>query len=230
MIVNSRIPNAAVLVAATLVSSLLSANLLANTFVFWDVTTGATEGTADGVTVTAAYGVPINNTSSGNMSGSDFDPPGSSSQQYVDVDQDSSIAWTFDQPVEDLLLYLYFWRGAGASAGGPPNGLYTFDQAPAIQSGLADATISGNSLIVTSSNVFYSGILSFPGPLTSLSLLTPQTGGSGGNGYTMSFSAVPEPSAIALLASTACGAAFVARKNLSRRRRSGAGFADEQRA
>jgi len=97
-----------------------------------------------------------------------------------------------------------FWRGSSISSGGPPNGLYTFDQTPTIQSGLADATISGNSLVVTSSTTFYSGILSFPGQLTSLSLLTPQTGNSAVNGYTMSCNAaVPEPSTLGLLA---CGA------------------------
>ena len=168
--------------------------------------------------VTASYGIAPNTLGALNMSGPDSNPPGASNQQYVDVNQDTSIAWAFDQPAKDLLLYVNFWRGAGGSLGGPPNGLYTFDQPPTIQSGLADATISGNSLVVTSNTSFYSGILSFPGQLTSLSLLTPATGSGAGNGYTMSFTAVPKPSTLGLLACGAVGGFAVARR--TRRRRS----------
>jgi hypothetical protein len=177
--------------------------------VTWDASTdpkGIT-ASADGVNVSVTYN-PATFTQKApsqsviNMSGSNYNPPGSASQSFIDVQQDIGMTWTFDQPVEDLLLYLVFWRGSSGSAGGPPDGNYTFDQTPTIQSGLADGTISGNSLVVTSSQFFYSGILSFPGQLTSLSLLTPATGSGAGNGYTMSFTAaVPEPATTAILLS-----------------------------
>ncbi len=185
--------------------SLLSSPLHAGTFVTWDASDPTrSTASADGVNVSVTYDpAPPGNPflTAGNLSGSDFDPPGASNQSFIDIEQNIGMTWTFDQPVEDLLLYLVFWRGSSGSAGGPPDGNYTFDQTPTIQSGLAGGTISGNSLVVTSSQFFYSGILSFPGQLTSLSLLTPATGNSGGNGYTMSFTAVPEPATTAILLS-----------------------------
>ena len=186
--------------------SLLSSPLHAGTFVTWDASDPTrSTASADGVNVSVTYDpAPPGNPflTAGNLSGSDFDPPGASNQSFIDIEQNIGMTWTFDQPVEDLLLYLVFWRGSSGSAGGPPDGNYTFDQTPTIQSGLADGTISGNSLVVTSSQFFYSGILSFPGQLTSLSLLTPATGSGAGNGYTMSFTAaVPEPATTAILLS-----------------------------
>jgi len=88
-----RLRNAAVCTAVLLVAGVSSAKVMANSFVFWDVASRAAFGTADGVTVAAAYGVPItnSNTSSGNMTGSNYNPPGGSQQQYVNVHQDSSI-------------------------------------------------------------------------------------------------------------------------------------------
>jgi hypothetical protein len=188
-----------------LVTSVLSSPLHAGTFVTWDASTdpkGIT-ASADGVNVSVTYNPATFSQKAPsqsviNMSGSNYNPPGSASQSYIDVQQDIGMTWTFDQPVEDLLLYLVFWRGGGSSLGGPPDNNYTFDQTPTIQSGLAGGTINGNSFVAPG-NVFYSGILSFPGQLTSLSLLTPATGNSGGNGYTMSFTAVPEPATAAIV-------------------------------
>ncbi len=189
--------------------SVLSSPLHAGTFVTWDASTDpkGIAASADGVNVSVTYNPATFNQKAPsqsviNMSGSNYNPPGSASQSFIDVQQDIGMTWTFDQPVEDLLLYLVFWRGGGSSLGGPPDNNYTFDQTPTIQSGLAGGTINGNSFVVTSNESFYSGILSFPGQLTSLSLLTPLTGNSGGQGYTMSFNAaVPEPATTAILLS-----------------------------
>jgi len=141
--------------------SLLSSPLHAGTFVTWDASDPTrSTASADGVNVSVAYApAPPNNPdlTAGNMSGSNFDPPGASNQSFIDIEQNIGMTWSFDQPVEDLLLYLVFWRGSSGSAGGPPDGNYTFDQTPTIQSGLADGTISGNSLVVTSNQFFYSG-------------------------------------------------------------------------
>lgn len=71
------------------------------------------------------------------------------------------------------------------------------------------------------SNNFYSGILSFPGRLTSLSLAAPNGASSvlaARNEYTMSFNAVPEPSTLGLLA---CGALGMGGAWYRRRKRAG---------
>jgi len=182
-------------------SSLMAGSLHAGTFVTWDDSVpGIIEGTADGVNVSVAFSPDppeAPTIGSTNMTGSDYDPPGGSNQSYVAVDSDIGITWTFDQPVEDLLLYLNFWRGSQKN--GPPDNLYTFDQPPSIKSGLADGSVSGNSFIASSVE-WNMGILSFPGPLTSLSLLTPGSATLvAEQRHTMSFNAVPEPASAALL-------------------------------
>jgi hypothetical protein len=202
-------------------SGLMAGSLHAGTFVTWTPAQVTSSGTADGVNVTVAYSPAQTSVGLGtdDMSGTDFDPPGSSNQVTVSVASDIGMTWNFDQPVEDLLLYIA-WRGT--AAGGPSDGLYTFDQTPTIQSGLTGGSISGNSFVVSNA-FFYNGILSFPGPLTSLTLSAPAvTGFTGPNPFTMSFNAaMPEPAFWVLLLGAA-GAAGLWRC----RRRGSAALAD----
>ena len=201
-------------------SSLMAGSLHAGTFVTWNPAQVTSSGTADGVNVTIAYSPEPTSVgvASTNMSGTDFDPPGSSTQVTVNVAPDIGMTWNFDQPVEDLLLYIEW---LGPTVGGPSDGLYTFDQTPTIQSGLTGGSISGNSFVVTNASNFFSGILSFPGQLTSLTLSAPDAPGFSTNPYTMSFSAVPEPASWMLLLGAA-GAAGLWRC----RRRGSAALAD----
>lgn len=195
-------------------SGMMDSSLRAATFVAWDPAPVTSSGTADGVTVTIEYSpaqTSVNLTSI-DMSGTNFDPPGSSVQTTVNVAPDIGMTWNFDQPVEDLLLYIE-WRGTGNL--GPSDGLYTFDQTPTIQSGLTGGSISGNSLVVTNASNFFSGILSFPGELTSLTLEAPDALGFGKNPYTMSLSAVPEPSSAGLVVAAGCLATILRRRRLS---------------
>jgi hypothetical protein len=184
-------------------SGLMAGSLHAGTFVAWNPDQVTSSGTADGVNVTIAYSPEPTSVglTANDMSGADFDPPGSSNQTTVDVPANIGMTWNFDQPVEDLLLYIV-WRGTGT--GGPSDGLYTFDQTPTIESGLTGGSISGNSFVVSNA-FFYNGILSFPGPLTSLTLSAPAASGNR-NPYTMSFSAVPEPASWMLLLGAAATA------------------------
>jgi hypothetical protein len=180
-------------------SGMMAGSLHAGTFVFWNPQ-DPTKGTTDGVNVSVAYTRDTPSITATNMSGAAFNPPGAANQSSISIDSDAGITWTFDQPVKDVLLYLGFWRGSSSTAKGPPDGLYTFDQTPTIQSGLGtDGSISGNSFVVTSSQSFYSGILSFPGQLTSLQLLAPASQGGFPQNYTLSFNAVPEPASWMLL-------------------------------
>lgn len=78
---------------------------------------------------------------------------------------------TFDPPVENLLLYVVFWRGV---AGGPPDIItYDFDQPFTLLSGLGGTTASnGNTRLSVRPDIFAEGILEFTGPVSSLSVLT----------------------------------------------------------
>lgn len=161
----------------------------AGTFVTW---TSPTSGSANGVTVTASYTdvtqAPRFPYTSENLSGANFSPAGGATQQTVEYNVTSGITWSFSSAVTNLDLYLVYWR-AGARGGGPADSQYVFSTAPTIQSGLSRASISGNArasisgnALVVGSDDFYSGIVRFSGPLTSLTLNAP-VANSDTNGY-----------------------------------------------
>lgn len=124
-------------------------------------------------------------TNSANLSGTDFSYQAlTNSQATLKTNSDQDTTLTFASPVSNLLLYAQYWRGAGSSCGG--SGVYTFvDSTPTIKSGFTGVGtgISGNTLTVTTANFAYgSGILSFAGPLTTLTINPDCTAGSG-NGF-----------------------------------------------
>ena len=151
----------------------------AGTFVTW---TSPTSGSANGVTVTASYTdvTQAPRFASLDLSGANFSPAGGATQQTVEYNVTSGITWSFSSAVTNLDLYLGYWRAA-APGGGPADSRYVFSTAPTIQSGLSGASISGNALVV-GSDPFYSGIVRFSGPLTSLTLNAP-VANSDTNGY-----------------------------------------------
>ncbi|MEW6144516.1 MAG: IPTL-CTERM sorting domain-containing protein [Thermodesulfobacteriota bacterium] len=105
------------------------------------------------------------------LSGPDFAAaPLSSNTVVVEYDVLSDWTATFDPPVENLLLYIIFWRGI---AGGPDPVTYQFDQSFTVLSGLGGTTVSnGNTLLSIPGSFFANGILQFSGPVSSLSVLT----------------------------------------------------------
>jgi hypothetical protein len=168
-----------ILAALALMAGVSTAS--AATFVTW---TSPTAGSANGITVTASYTYVGNppSLSSFDLSGANYSPAGGASQQMVDYHAQSGITWSFSSAVTNLDLYLKFWRSSTSS--GPSDSNYVFSTAPTIQSGLSGASISGNTLTVSSG--FSDGILRFSGPLTSLTLSPPASGG-GSQVYTLAF-------------------------------------------
>lgn len=105
------------------------------------------------------------------LSGPDFAAaPLSPNQIVFDYDTLSDWTATFDPPVENLLLYIKFWRGI---AGGPDPVTYQFDQPFIVLSGLGGTTVSnGNTLLSVPDGIFADGIVQFAGPVSSLSVQT----------------------------------------------------------
>jgi len=122
------------------------------------------------------------------------------------INYDNSSAWTanFSQPLQNVLLYVCSWRGNYSGVTDPPT-TYTFDQTFTIVSGLGRVALSGSTLEfpddspVGNPSGFHSGIIQFPGPLTSLSVWT-QNASSQHGAQLMTFAVmVPEPSVTGLL-------------------------------
>ena len=142
--------------------------------------TNVNSGTLGTVGITVSY------TSSGETLGTDdFSgtnhayQPLTASQTAIATNSDQDVTFTFASPVSNLLLYGLYWRGTGCGG----SGIYTFNHAPTIKSGFGTAAISGNNLTIGSSSWANSnGILSFAGPLTSLTI-NPDCTGASGNGY-----------------------------------------------
>ncbi len=180
------------------------------------VWTDASSGTLDGIALTLANATNgfIDNV---DLTGSDFSAhPLGADQQVISYAGLSNWTLTFSSPVTDLLLYTVWWRGIEGQPSSGTELRYTFDQAFVIDSGNAGATIDGNTLVLPLVS-FYSGVLRFPGTLTSLSVTTNSTTFSHQD---MTFgldnaAAVPEPSGVAL-AGLGIGLAVLARRRRCR--------------
>jgi len=166
---------------------------------------GADAGSLDGVGFTLSglsnpsFGSPIQAL---DMSGANWNSVGSQQGSIYNADSVTSFAVTFDAPVSNLQMYLYYFRGTidGYSS-------YDFGEAFTITGGLGSPiTQSGTTLNMGA--FFAEGVISFTGPVSSLSVTTtggPATGGD--QGFT--FAVVPEPGAAGLVAA-ACAVTFAA--------------------
>jgi hypothetical protein len=103
--------------------------------------------------------------------------------------------WTtsFAGAPTDLAIYANFWRGI-YSVGDDPDTHYTFSRPFSILSGFAGATVSGNTLTLPAGE-FYSSIISFSGPMVTLSVVSD---GNSESGQLMTF-ATPVPEHILTL-------------------------------
>lgn len=152
--------------------------------------TNTATGNLDGINFTVAYTNSGQTSYNADLSTINYSyQPLSASQAGVVIDNQQDITFTFASPITNLLLYGQSWRGT--SCGG--SGIYTFNSAPTIKSGFSGATISGNDLTVGTTG-FASGILSFTGPLTTLTINSDCTGSSGNGYFTLATSpSLPSP-------------------------------------
>ncbi len=182
--------------ALTLTSSAYAAPIAAE----WTTTSA---GTLNGVEFLATGFGGVLAIFNNNFTGPDYAaaPVGISDTLQYGATSDWTV--TFDTPVNDLMLLLYVWRG---SYFGPdvddPTSTYTFNQPFSILSGLAGASVAGNTLSLpdTGEFTFYSGIFLFPGSTTTLSIDATGVNPSGqGLTFAVDVATVPEPGSAVLL-------------------------------
>jgi len=173
------------LLNSTSVSSLLGA-----------VWTSPTTGTLNGIGFTLALTSAVPNIGSPNewvtsLTANDYSissyssSPLSVSQSVVIVPTGSSWQVTFDSPITNLKLYIY-WRAAGI--GGSSS--YQFGQSFSILSGASGLTKTGNNLNITGWGI---GILEFAGSNTTLVLTADAKACC--SGHSLTFGVLPLPTA-----------------------------------
>jgi hypothetical protein len=202
--------------------------LLASTISFgatigadWTSTGGGTlNGTAftiSGLTGLFQGGVQILNRT---YTSNEFSAGPQASAEAVTYAANNAWSVTFAAPIFDLLLYVDLWRGS-ISTGSDPTSNYTFSLPFSVASGLDAAGVSGDTISLPDGQ-FHQGILKFSGPVTTLSIRTDSTTGSG---QVLTFavtgeSQVPEPGSFGLIVAAAVvgsGRALLRRRKLSRK-------------
>lgn len=112
------------------------------------------------------------------MSGPDWNSVGSQQGRIYDGNSVTTFTVTFAAPVSGLQMYLYYLRG-GTSGGGGRNS-YDFGQAFTITGGLASPITQSGTTLNTVSATFASGVITFTGPVTTLTVTA--TGGPANGG------------------------------------------------
>ena len=177
-------------VAAVSASAPVSAGVSLPTFATFSILDG-NSGSLNGVNFTMSgvstpgFGGEIQSLS---MSGADWNYIGTQQGRVYNQNTASSFTITFDTAVTGLQFYLYYFRGVVSGAGGYDS--YTFSESFTITGGLSNTSRSGDTLD-TSAAVFASGVVSFTGPVTSLTITTTGTATGGDAGFTMAQSAAP---------------------------------------
>jgi hypothetical protein len=145
-----------------------------------------------------------------NMSGSDWNNVGAQQGRIYDANSTTTFTVTFASPVSGLQMYLYYFRGAAGGGGGYAS--YDFAQAFTITGGLGSPTTQSGTVLNTPSGLA-SGVITFTGPVTSLTVTATGSASGGDQGFT--FAVVP----VAVPGGAGFAAAMAAGLGLRRRRR-----------
>jgi hypothetical protein len=160
---------------------LLNSSSTSSTQLNGAIWTSNTTGTLNGIGFTV--GGYTMTSSPPSLLNSDYSTADYSSNQLSATQQTSYFmsgsSWTvtFDSPISNLKLYVY-WRSGGIGG----SSFYQFDQAFSIASGSTGMTNSGNNLNISG---WGKGILEFSGPITTLTLSA--DGSSCCSGHTITF-------------------------------------------
>ena len=165
----------------------------------WTAVTPTTAvGTLDGISVSvtglAREGGPNLLISVSNLDGPPYTSAPLASAEVITYGGGvSNWTATFGQAIPDLRLYVSFWRGDISTVSADVFS-YAFDQPFIVLSGLADASISGNTLsLADAPTPYHDGIIEFTGPISTLTVhvTAPASPFSSDQRFTFG---VPEPS------------------------------------
>ncbi len=138
-------------------------------------------GTVNGIgfRIIGIGGGPFDAIEVDNLNSSDFAAGPLTNIEGIEYSVNKNYTIFFDSPVTDLLLYADSWRGTITSNDDPAIA-YTFGSTPQILSGFTTADLADNMLTVDDQVTFFeSGILRFNGTISSLSVSSDTTSGSG---------------------------------------------------
>ncbi len=163
----------------------ISGSALANGAPIFATYTDGASGTLDGVNFTMSglsspgFGAEIQDMT---MAGTDWNSVGMQSGRLYNQNFASSFTITFDSPVTDLQLYLYYFRGNTSGGGGYDS--YTFSESFTVTGGLTGISVTANT-IDTSSVDFANGVLTFDGPVSALTVSGTGDAVGGDAGFTL---------------------------------------------
>lgn len=176
-----------------------------------------TQGTLGGVSFTVTNGdssfPPVLTL---DLFGSDFSAAPLNNVEVLQYRTNADITFTFDQEMDNLLLYARAWRGAFYSGVDDPASTYTLSTAFTVESGFTTAAILGNSITIDDDfTTFENGILKFLSPVISLTIdYTPGVGEGYGQFLTfgIDMAPVPIPGAAWLFGSALFGLGMIKRR------------------
>ena len=175
--------------------SALAAPVIAN----W---TNSTTGSLAGVNfTTSGFGGPFLGLISRSYLGPNFSGGPFFTAQALQYSATDNWTITFASPLSNLQVYVDVWRGDYNTGINDGVSLYAFNRPFAILSGMTGASITGNTLQLPDAGdfTFYNGIISFTGPVTSLSVSATAFNNSGQILTFATNTTTPEPSSVGLV-------------------------------
>ncbi len=189
-----RLPSSMVMVSGIAATLALGSSALASPI--FATYSGSNTGSVNGVGFTmsnlsaAIYQPDIQSL---NMSGADWNNVGAQQGRIYDANSATTFTVTFASPVSGLQMYLYFFRGAGTGGGGYTS--YDFGQAFSITGGVGSPVTQSGTTLNTATSTYANGVLTFTGPVTTLTVTATGSANGGDQGFT--FAVVPGAGGVA---------------------------------